>query len=194
MLQHLRLLAPAITVLAFQPAGPAVADGFFLQSDIGSDTRGGVVALQRGPLTFGANSTDYEGGKELYASVTYALQLGNVGVLKFGPTMGKTWQDEGDDDVRTGGKVSIERYTPLEFGSVYGLVDLNSVNNSWFVLGQLNSNALNAGIDLSRGGSDNYTETTLAFRKGFRDSPFSLRAGYKFDSDEAFLGFSINTF
>ncbi|MBB1492843.1 hypothetical protein H5395_15190 [Paracoccus sp. MC1854] len=186
--------AIAVAAIAVFCATPAAADGFFLQSDIGSDTQGGVVNVQRGNLSFGANFTRYEGGKELFTSVLHAVQLGDVAVLKYGPTVGKEWDDDGDDDVRLGGRVSIERYMPTSFGSAYGLINLATVNSSWFVLAQANIQALNGGVELSRGGSDNYHETTVAFRKGFGDSPFSLRAGYKFDSEEAFLGFSLNTF
>ena len=184
----------ALLCLAIAPA--AQADGYFLQADGGRETRGGVVAIQRGALTFGANASVYDGGKELYASLAYALPLGDVAVMKFGPTIGKTWEDDPakDDELHAGGKISLERYGATEFGGIYGLAEIGSINNAWFLLAQIDHHALNAGIGLSRAGSDNYTETTLALRKGFRDSPFSLRAGYKFDSDEAFIGFAINTF
>ena len=49
-------------------------------------------------------------------------------------------------------------------------------------------------MELSRGGSDDYTETTLAVSRRIEGSPISLRAGWRFDGEEAFLGFSVNTF
>ena len=49
-------------------------------------------------------------------------------------------------------------------------------------------------MELSRGGSDSYRETTLAFQKRIADGPLSVRLGYKLTSDEVFAGFSINTF
>jgi len=194
MTENRALGAIAVAAVAALCAGPVSAEGFFLQSDIGSDTQGGVVNVQRGNLSFGANFTWYEGGKELFTSVLHTLPWGNLAVLKFGPTVGKEWDDDGNDDVRLGGRLSIEKYQPTSFGSAYGLINLATVNSSWFVLAQANVLALNGGVELSRGGSDNYQETTVAFRKGFGESPFSLRAGYKFDSEEVFLGFSINTF
>lgn len=194
MTQIRHFQAAALAAMAALCAAPAAADGFFLQSDIGRETQGGVVNLQQGNLSFGANFTRYEGGKEIFVSVLHAVQWGDVAVFKFGPTVGKEWDDNGDDDVRLGGRLSIEKYLPTSFGSAYGLINLGTVNSSWFVLAQANVQALNGGVELSRGGSHNYHETTIAFRKGIGDSPFSLRAGYKFDSEEAFLGFSINTF
>lgn len=172
----------------------AAADGFFLQADSGNATQGGVVSFQRGKLTYGANFTLYDGGKEFFASVTYAAQLGNLALLKFGPAVGKEWSDDGSDDVKVGARLSLERYQTTAFGSAYGLVDLGTVNSSWFILAQLNLDAVNGGVEVSRGGSDNYRETTIALRKDLGDSPYSLRAGYKFDSEEVFVGFSVNTF
>jgi hypothetical protein len=50
------------------------------------------------------------------------------------------------------------------------------------------------GIELSRGGSKTYHETTLALQKSLSGDPVSLRLGYKLSSDKVFAGFSINTF
>ncbi len=172
------LPVPALATLLCLVCHSAQADGFFMQADGGRETRGGVIALQRGALTYGVNASAYDGGEELYASLTYALPLGDLAVMKFGPTIGKTWEDDAarNDDLRAGGKIALERYRATDFGGLYGLAEIGSINDAWFLLAQIDSRALDAGMSLSRGGSDNYTETTLALRKGFRDSPFSLRA------------------
>ena len=180
--------------LACVLAQAGMADGDFLQVDAGARTQSVVAAASRGSLNYGLNLSNYEDGHSGAASLTYALPLAEVAVLKVGPTLGfQHAQDEGDD-VQGGLKLSLERYTPTSFGSTYLLADASSVHHSWFLLGQMTFASGNFGVELSRGGSDSYHETTLALQKRIADGPFSVRLGYKLTSDEVFVGFSINTF
>lgn len=184
-----------IALAATAPILPAtaLADGFFGQADLGHEASGGVLSVQRGSLTGTLNATRYEGGKELTASLLYSLPVTGFG-LKIGPTFGWQWSDGEDREAHGGARLVIDRYRPASFGSTFFLADLSSLNQSWFLLVQMNLDRPGLGIELSRGGSDSYHETTLAIRKDIADSPWALRAGYKFDTEAAFLGVSINTF
>lgn len=189
-----RFLAPIALAAALQSFPvTADADGFFGQADLGQEASGGVLSFQRGSLTGNLNATRYDGGKELTASLLYSLPVQGFG-LKIGPTFGWQWSDGEDRSSDGGARLVIDRYTPASFGSTYFLADLASLNQSWFVLGQFNLDRPGLGLELSRGGSDSYHETTFALRKDIGNTPWALRAGYKFDSEAAFLGFSLNTF
>lgn len=175
-------------------AQSALADGYFLQADAGSETRSVVAAATTGPLNFGFNLSDYEGGLAVSTSFTYGLPLGEVAVLKIGPSIGVlrengTWQNP-----ELGAKLSLDRYAATSFGSVYGLAELNSIDTAWFFLAQLTLQQPGVSFELSRGGSDSYRETTVVVQKKLSDRQMSLRLGYKLSSKEVFIGFNINTF
>ena len=172
----------------------AAADGYFLQVYAGGRTQSVVASVSRSSLNYGLNFSNYEDGHSGAISLTYALPLADVAVMKVGPTIGFQHEQDEGNDVQVGLKLSLERYTPTSFGSTYLLADASSVLESWFLLGQLTFAPGNFGVELSRGGSDTYHETTLAFQKRIADGPLSVRLGYKLSSDEVFAGFSINTF
>jgi hypothetical protein len=172
----------------------AAADGYFLQGDAGARTQSVVASASRGSLSYGLNLSNYEDGHSGAISLTYALPLADVAVMKLGPTVGFENEHDEGNDLQAGLKLSLERYRPTSFGSTYLLADLSSVHQSWFLLGQMTFAPGNVGVELSRGGSNSYRETTLAFQKRIADGPFSVRLGYKLTSDEIFAGFSINTF
>ena len=175
-------------------AQPALADGFFMQTDAGRDTRSFVTTVAKGPWNFGLNLSDYEGGSSAITSVTYAFPLGEVAVLKLGPSIGLLRENGAWGDPEPGVKLSLDRYTATPFGSVYGLIELNSIDAAWFVLAQLTLQQQRLSFELSDGGSDRYRETTIAVQKKLSDGPASLRFGYKLRSEEVFIGFNINTF
>jgi len=175
-------------------SAPAVADGTFLQIDLGSETQSMVFALGRGKLNYGLNLSDYADGTSAAGSVTYTFPLQDIAILKAGPSLGFQREDGSWSDPELGAKLSLERYEPTSFGAIYGLAEVNSVDNAWFVLAQMTLDKPDLGIELSRGGSDNYHETTFAVQKQVEDSPLRLRVGYKLSSEELFVGFSLNTF
>ena len=181
-------------LLVFLLAGPAYADGEFLQLDIGRENQGAVASMVRGPLSFGLNYTDYDSGRIASLNVKYALPLNSPFTVRIGPSVAYQRDDGDQSRVRAGLGLVVERYSPTPFGSTFLLADLNTINQSWFVLGQVTFAPSNFGLELSRGGSNTYHETTLALQKRLTDSPVSLRLGYRFSSREAFAGFSVNTF
>ncbi|GLT08386.1 hypothetical protein ACFQFQ_16840 [Sulfitobacter porphyrae] len=176
-------------------APSAHADGEFLQVDLSESTSTGTLSIARGPLTYGASAVSYEGGSTYGLSATYKLPVAEQFVtLRLGPALGYVKDNGKDGSFEAGLKLVAERYIPTDFGSVFLLADLNSIENSWFVLAQFGLSGPGLSFELSHGESDTYSETSLAVAKRLGDSPTSLRAGYRFDADEIFVGLSINTF
>lgn len=173
---------------------PVLADGYFFQTDVGDETRSLVATASHRALNFGVNLSGYEGGHSAIVSTTYTFPMGNVAILKFGPSIGVLRENGAWESPELGAKLSLERYVGTSFGSVYGLAEANSIDNAWFLLAQLTLQDPGLSFELSRGGSDSYRETTVAFQKRLSEGPTSLRFGYKLSSDEFFIGFNINTF
>lgn len=172
----------------------AAADGYFLQADVGGQTQSLVGSAARGPLSFGANLTDHAGGRSGAITAAYAYALPGAATFKAGPILGFTRDDGEGTDVEAGARIAVERWSATSFGSTYWLVEASTPQRSWFLLGQVTFAPANIGIELSRGGSDTYHETTFAVQRRIGEGPVSLRLGYKLGSDEVFAGFSINTF
>ncbi|TJZ79861.1 hypothetical protein [Paracoccus hibiscisoli] len=185
----------ACGLLAVTTVSPAAAaDGYFLQADIGGQTQGVVASASRGDLSFGLNLSDYEGGRLGTLNATYAFALPGTATLRAGPTIGFTRDDGGNRETEFGIRSSFDRWSATSFGSTYFLGEASTPQRSWFLLSQVTLAPSNIGIELSRGGSENYRETTLAVQRRVGAGPVSLRLGYKLSSEELFAGFSINTF
>lgn len=150
--------------LACLLAQAAAAEGYFLQGDPGARTQSVVASANRGSLNYGMNLSNYEDGHSGAISLTYGRSLADVAVVKVGPTIGFQHEQDKGDDVQAGLKLLLERYTPTSFGSIYLLADASSVHQSWFLLGQVTFAPGNFGVELSRGGSDSYRETTWPFK------------------------------
>jgi hypothetical protein len=189
-----RFLLPYAVLVMAGLSQAAVADGYFLQTDIGEETQSFVASASRGQLSYGLNLSDYQGGRSGAITGAYAFSLPADITLKAGPTFGFTRDDGGEWDTEFGGRVAIDRWSATSFGSTYFLAEAGTPQRSWFLLSQVTFAPANVGIELSRGGSDDYHETTLAVQRRVGDGPVSLRLGYKLSSDELFAGFSINTF
>lgn len=173
----------------------AAADGEFAQLDVSASTTGGVSSIQRGPLTFSGVVTLPDGDPSATLSLTMALPVPSglgIPTLRLGPSVG--FSGDGLSEVEGGARLVVERYTGSSFGGVYLLAEANTVDRAWFLLGQVGLAAPKLTVELSRGSSDTYDETTLAVARRLGDLPFSLRAGYRFEASEGFLGVSFNTF
>ncbi len=144
---------------------------------------------------FGGNAVTFDGGRAYGLSATYRLPFGqDFATVRLGPSLGLVYEDGRDKNFEAGLKIVAERYIPTDFGSVFLLADVNSIEHSWFVLSQVNLSQPDIGIELSRGASDTYAETSVALSKKLPGRPVSLRLGYRFDAEEFFAGVSINTF
>lgn len=180
-------------------AGPAAADGEFLQFDLSEKTTVGVASIARDAFSFGGAYVDYDGGRSLVLHALYAVPLGEGSsptTVRIGPSLGFIDEDvvSGGPDAELGLKLAVERYQPTAFGGLFLLADMNTIDSAWFALAQAQLSGPGISVELSAGGSDSYEETTLAVSRRFGTSPVSLRAGYRFDADELFLGLSYNTF
>jgi hypothetical protein len=180
--------------LAAAAAPAAAADGFFAQADIGDRTQSAVATASRGALSYGTTLSNYEGGRSGTTFLAYTLPLEAPATVRLGPAVGLRRSDGEAREVEAGLRVAVDRWSATPFGSVYGLAEASSVHRSWFLLGQVTFAPANIGVELSRGGSEDYHETTLAVQKRLGEGPVSLRLGYKLSSDEIFAGISINTF
>lgn len=171
----------------------ANADGVFVQADIGAEDQTFVATTASGPLNFSLNMSAYEDGSLSVLGIGYAFDLGTLGTLKIGPTLGYQTEDGAADETELGVRLTLERFATTSFGSVFALADVGSIDRSWFLLGQVTLQQ-GLGFELSRGGSDTYTETTLAIQQQLNGGPVRLRLGYRFEDEEIFVGVSFNTF
>ncbi len=170
------------------------ADGYFLQADAGKQTQGLVATIAQDAWNYGLNVAKYEDGTSVSASIAYAFPLADIAVMKVGPSVGIQREDGAWSDPELGIRFSAERFTPTSFGGIFALAEVNTIDSAWFLLGQVSWRATGLGLELSRGGSDSYDETTIALSKRLSDRPVSLRFGYKLSSEELFFGININTF
>lgn len=177
--------------------GSARADGTFAQFDLGDDTGSAVLSVERDLLTFGATYNAYYGGQSFGVSAMYWLAATSQGAavnLKLGPSFGVVDEDGEDAETQAGLRMVADRYVPMEFGGLYFQAEVNSIDRAWFLLGQVTLAEPQLVLELSRGGSESYSETTLAVSRRLGDGPVSLRAGYRFEDESVFAGISINTF
>ena len=186
-------LAPLAALMLLPLAAPASADGTFLQFDLSETASDVVISVVRGRWTLGATLSDYEDGRAAGASLTYSFPVEGLGTFKLGPSLGRTTGEDADGEIDLGAKASFERYQPTSFGHLYVLAEINSIDSAWFTTLQSGFSG-GYGIEVSAGGSDAYDATTLALTKRIGDGPISLRAGYRFVTEEVFLGVSVNTF
>ncbi|NDV97746.1 hypothetical protein [Salipiger sp. PrR002] len=172
---------------------PAAADGTFVQLEQAQSTSGAVLAVNRDKLNYGGVVSHWDGGYSVVGSLTYGFDTPIGASFKIGPAVGGVYKDGEEDEYDLGVRASLDRWMPTSFGSFYYLAELNSIENSWFGLVSFGWGDSGFNTELSRGGSDSYLDTTLAVNKHY-DGPVSLRAGYRFNSGEFFIGFSVNTF
>lgn len=174
-------------------AVPALADGTFVQIEQAKSTSGAVLAVNRDRLTYGGVVSHWDGGSSVVASALYGFDTPFGASFKVGPALGGVFKDGEEDDYELGLRASLDRWMPTSWGSFYYLAEVNSIDNSWFLLASTGWGDSGFNTELSTGGSDSYSDTTLAVSKQY-DGPVSLRVGYRFESEEYFIGFSINTF
>lgn len=190
-----------------RPAGPllalalalastdALADGEYWSVDVSKTTNSGVLAAQRGLWNFGTDYTDYGEGVSAAVSLTRQLpfDLGVEGlVLSAGPALGFGGGDL--SRVEPGVNLGAIRYIPKDWGAVFLQVSGGTNRQNYFSQAQLTLSDPGVTFSIARGASLDYAETSLSVSKEIGDGPVSLRAGYRFVTDEVFVGFSVNTF
>ena len=185
------ILASALSLL------PAMvwADGEYWGVDVSESTQGGVLAASRGDWNFGAGYTDYGDGVSASLSLTRTLPwtFGIEGLsMSAGPALGFGGGDL--SEVELGLNVGIQRYIAFDWGAVFLQASAGTNRQNYFTQAQLTLSDPGITFAVSRGASLDYEETSLSVSKQLGDGPVSLRAGYRFNAEEFFVGFSVNTF
>ncbi len=185
----------AILAAAFGLATPtaAVADGEYYSFEFSERASNAVVSATRGSLTLGADYTDFGDGRTAGASVTGRLPF-DLGVPGLELSVGPSVRFDDGGDTRFGVTFTAQRYVPTDFGNLFFQAGVNSIDQSYFTQAQVGLAELRLVLALARGASTEYAETTFSLSKRLGDSPFSLRAGYRFVEEELFVGFEVNTF
>lgn len=167
------------------------ADGEFFQFDLGQDTSTVVMSVERGRMAYGLTFSDYTGPEDLNLSVSYKFTLGTPVTFRAGPAV----QYEGLDTWKGGLRLVAEHYRPTGFGSVFLLGEYSTIDNAYFTLAAFGFRQPGVTVELSHlGDDDGFRDTVVALAARLPGTPASLRAGYKIETDEAFVGISVNTF
>lgn len=186
------IMAALMAAALVGQAAPARADGEFLQLDVSRSTSVAVLSVARDPYSVATSLVDDGEDRRLALTGSRALLLGAGWTARLGPTVALTRDDDGTD-TEAGVALAVERYTPTSFGSLYLLGEASSIDRSWFVTAQAGF-ARGWGLELSRGGSRTYDETSLAVTRRLSGTSVSLRGGYRLDAGDVFVGLSVNTF
>jgi hypothetical protein len=180
------------------PPDPARADGEYWGIDASRSTVGGVLSASRGDYTFGAGFTEYEDGVSARLSLSHQIPwnvLPEGASLSAGAALGFTFDDQGDlSDNELGATANLQRYIDTDWGFAFLQGNVSTISRAFFLQAQVGFDDPDISFGLSRGGSTEYQELTLAVSKPLGDTPFSLRSGYRFFAHEWFIGFSVNTF
>lgn len=167
------------------------ADGEFFQFDIGSETSTAVVSVERGRLAYGLVFSDYTGPEDLNLSVSYKFNLGAPVTFRLGPAI----QHEGLETLKGGLRLVAEHYRPTSFGSVFLLGELSTIDRSYLALAAIGFRDPRVTFEFSHlGDDDGFRDTVAAVAFAIPKTKASLRAGYKIETDESFIGISVNTF
>lgn len=180
----------AVAMLALT-APPSLADGEFYQLDLGEDTTTAVVSVERGRLAYGMVFSDYTGPEDLNLTASYKFTLGTPVTFRAGPAI----QLEGLDTVKGGIRFVAEHYQPTSFGSLYLLGEATTIDRGYFALAAIGFDKPDVTFEFSYlGDDDGFRDKVAAVAFGIPNTKASFRAGYKFDTEESFIGIAINTF
>lgn len=192
------LAAGALALMAPLFPAPARADGEYWGIDASEGTVGGVLSASRGVYTFGAGFTDYEDGVSAGLSLSRQIPWGALpegASLSAGAALGFNFDEDGDlSETELGATANLQRYIGTDWGFVFLQANVNTISRAFFTQAQIGFDDPDISFSLSRGGSTEYQELTLAASKPLGDSPVSLRGGYRFFAHEWFVGVSVNTF
>ncbi len=190
---RLKILA-SVTSLGLLTALPASANGEFFQLDFAPGESTVVGSIVRGPFGAALGWSDYINGSAFSANITYSVAipaLGDGALLRGGASS----RLDQDGDLSMGAKVVFERWTPTDWGGVFLLADYNTILSEYLALAEVSHSrsGLNASFAV-QGGDNGFRENTLVVGYAIPESRMRLRLGYRFEAQQAFIGFSVNTF
>ncbi|WP_135507564.1 hypothetical protein [Roseovarius aestuariivivens] len=172
-------------------ASTAEADGEFYQLDLGEDTTTAVLSVERDRLAFGIVFSDYTGPEDLNLTASYKFTLGTPVTFRAGPAL----QLEGLDTLKGGIRLVAEHYQPTSFGSIFLFGEATTIDRGYFALAAIGFDRPDVTFEFSYlGDDDGFRDKIAAMAFGIPSTKASVRVGYKFDTEESFLGISINTF
>jgi hypothetical protein len=191
------VLVAGALALSLLPA-LAKADGEYWGIDASGSSVGGVLSASRGAYTFGAGFTDYEDGVSAGLSLSRQIPwetLPEGASLSAGVALGFNFDEDGDlTETELGATANLQRYIGTDWGFVFLQANVSTISRAFFTQAQIGFDDPDISVGLSRGGSTEYQELTLAVSKPLGDSPVSLRGGYRFFAHDWFVGISVNTF
>ncbi|MCP1170013.1 hypothetical protein [Limimaricola litoreus] len=187
----IRLIGHALLAFVLS-AGLARADGEYLQFDLGPTDSTAVGSFERDGISTGAVWSRYTDGGSLGFSTSLSRQLslgGRPVTLRYGPSL------RYDGDVRLGAKIVAENYTSTDWGGVFVIGEINSIDWSYFSMIEASRNPAGQSLALVATGDDTgYAEQSLVVAKTISGSDWRIRAGYRLQAREVFVGAALNTF
>ncbi|MFN3538267.1 MAG: hypothetical protein ACK4Y4_12545 [Brevundimonas sp.] len=184
------VLISATFVLSLGLVSPAAANGEFLQFDFAPDASSLTATMRRDRLTFSLGWSEFETGQATSLWASYGFAVGD-GWLRAGPSLRVDNAGQTDIGLRAG----LEHFSVSGRRTYFLLAEVNSIQSEYQALAQIGDQPTGLAAEMSfQGNSSGYRERTLAVSYRLGDSPARLRAGYRFNSGQAFIGLSINTF
>ncbi|MBV7379670.1 hypothetical protein [Maritimibacter dapengensis] len=170
-----------------------LADGTFFQVDASPTTANGTLSVERGEIAYGAGVSQYIGGTDLNASVTYKVVIGEAFPVTF--RAGPAFQYEALTTAKVGLRFVAEHYSDTSFGHVFALGEFTTIDAGYFGLLAVGFNEPDVDFEFTvQGDNKGYLDQSVAATIGIPETKARVRFGYRINSQEIFGGISINTF
>lgn len=185
------MLSGLVFLIALGHPTSATADGEFAQVDYAPNASSVTGTVRRDRVTATIGWSDFDGGHATTLWGNYGLPLGPGAWLRLGPSL----RIDESEDVDLGAKIGVERFSMNEHATLFLLGEFNTTAREYLVLAQVGHRASGIAGEVSfQGNNDGFREESLALSYQLREIPVRLRLGYRFDAEEVFVGFSVNTF
>ncbi|MCC5996408.1 MAG: hypothetical protein JJU18_08580 [Oceanicaulis sp.] len=174
-------------------AGPAMADGEYLQFEYARGSSTAVASVVRGPYGAAAGWSEYDSGSALGANATYRWltpALGSGALVRIGPSV----RIDQDTHTDLGAKIAFERWSATPWGSVFLLADYNTIQDEYLLLGELAHARSGLSASLAVQGGESFSDNTFVLAYRIKQSPLRFRVGYRFEAQQMLVGFAVNTF
>ncbi len=184
-------LALATAVCTAGLSTQARADGAFFQADLAPRASSVTATGRRGTLTVSFGWSEFDTGHATTAWGSHGLPLGPGAWLRVGPSLRIDNANARD----LGLKAGIERFSMGERTTLFLLAEATTIETEYLALVQLGHIRSGLAAEITfQGNTAGFREQSLAVSYRLRNSPASLRIGYRLDARRLFLGISINTF
>lgn len=172
-------------------ATPALADGEFFQADYARGASSVTATLQRDRLTYSLGWSESATGAATSLWTNYGFPVADSTWLRIGPSLRVP---EGGE-AQWGLRAALERFTTSGRNSLFLLADFNSIQREYLALAQWGDMPSGFAAEVVfQGNASGYREQSVAVSLRLGEGPVRLRGGYRFESNQPFIGLSINTF